>query len=330
MRERDDDIAPLVKRLRADLRAAARGLGSHEIRYYVDLYYQLQEYRKAAANQRRGGADGEPTMLFTFVLAAFRALERSIRGALDEYTDQGALSCWAKSQYGIGPVITAGLAAHIDCRVAGTPGAIWRLAGLDPTLVWLGREKATALVADVLGPAKRVTPAHVAAVAARLGIRVETIDRHARKKTGGLTREGLVGAAARRPWNADLKVLSWKIAWCLWHFQARDDCWYGRQLAAKRAELEQANAAGAFAATAAATLQERTIREPVTRGHYEAGRLPPGRVHLRAMRWTVKLFLAHYWQVGREILGLPVPRPFAVDHRGHTRIIAPPGWPVAA
>jgi hypothetical protein len=38
--------------------------------------------------------------------------------------------------YGIGPVIAAGLMAHIDITKCPTVGHIWRFAGLDPTLKW--------------------------------------------------------------------------------------------------------------------------------------------------------------------------------------------------
>ena len=37
---------------------------------------------------------------------------------------------------GIGPVISAGLLAHIDIEKAPTVGHIWRFAGLDPTVKW--------------------------------------------------------------------------------------------------------------------------------------------------------------------------------------------------
>lgn len=42
-----------------------------------------------------------------------------------------------------------------------------------------------------------------------------------------------------------------------------------------------------------------------------------GRRHLTALRITEKLFLSHLWQVWREALGLPTPRPWAEAHGGH-------------
>jgi hypothetical protein len=45
------------------------------------------------------------------------------------------------AQHGIGPVLAAGFIAHIDIRKAKTAGAIWRYAGLDPTVQWLPKTK---------------------------------------------------------------------------------------------------------------------------------------------------------------------------------------------
>ena len=43
---------------------------------------------------------------------------------------------WARSIYGIWPVLAAGLLAHIDIEQAPTVGHIWSFAGLDPTKKW--------------------------------------------------------------------------------------------------------------------------------------------------------------------------------------------------
>jgi hypothetical protein len=44
---------------------------------------------------------------------------------------------------------------------------------------------------------------------------------------------------------------------------------------------------------------------------------PDGRKHLTALRITEKLFLSHLWQVWRQALGLPTPRPWIEAHGGH-------------
>ncbi len=65
-----------------------------------------------------------------------RRLEYNIKKVLDYWTDTSIVGQWAKSQYGVGPVITAGLLAHIDMKIATSPAKVWRFAGLDPTIKW--------------------------------------------------------------------------------------------------------------------------------------------------------------------------------------------------
>ena len=43
--------------------------------------------------------------------------------------------------------------------------------------------------------------------------------------------------------------------------------------------------------------------------------------HLRAMRKTTKIFLSHYWVVGRTLSQLPVSEPYVGDKLGHQHII---------
>ena len=51
-----------------------------------------------------------------------------------------------------------------------------------------------------------------------------------------------------------------------------------------------------------------------------------GHIHNAAKNETVKLLLAHFWQVSRTLEGLPVTEPYAGTILGHTGIIAPFYW----
>jgi len=55
------------------------------------------------------------------------------------YIQDGLCTC--NSITGIGPVITAGLLAHLDITQAPTAGHFWRFAGLDPTCKWEKKTK---------------------------------------------------------------------------------------------------------------------------------------------------------------------------------------------
>lgn len=275
--EREIDVAVIepLQRLDRDLRKAARTLSPAEARYMVDLYYQVQEYRKRAANQDRAMTEsGEPHDLVKWVFGAMHTLENDIKRALDEYSDSQLPGRWARSIVGIGPVISAGLLAHIDIEKAPTVGHIWRFAGLDPTVTW-------------------------------------------EKKT-------------KRPWNAQLKVLTWKIGESFVKVCNNDQDIYGH-IYVTRKELEQArNQQGLYAEQAASVLAAKRIgKDTEAYKAYSQGFLPPAHIHARAKRYAVKLFLAHYHHVAYECrYGAQPPKPYVIEHLGHVDYLRPPGWPI--
>jgi len=135
------DFEP-VMRLSKDVRMAARNLRSREIRYLVDTYYQIQDYRCQLANQIRALKEaGEPTEVVEWLYQQQYGLEQRLKSILNEWTNHNIVASWAKSITGIGPIIAAGLCAHIDITKAPTVGHIWRFAGLDPTVEWLPGQK---------------------------------------------------------------------------------------------------------------------------------------------------------------------------------------------
>ncbi len=63
--------------------------------------------------------------------------------------------------------------------------------------------------------------------------------------------------------------------------------------------------------------------------HAKAGEpLKDGHKHQRAMRKMIKFWLAHLWEVWRELEGYPVRNLYAIDHLGHTHYKPPSefGW----
>jgi hypothetical protein len=83
----------------------------------------------------------EPHTLLAWFADQNELLENQIKRTLDAYSDGHPVGEWMKSIYGIGPVIAAGLLAHIDIEKAPTVGHIWRYAGLDPTSKWESGKK---------------------------------------------------------------------------------------------------------------------------------------------------------------------------------------------
>ena len=135
------------------------------------------------------------------------------------------------------------------------------------------------------------------------------------------------GKGEKRPWNASLKTLCWKIGESFVKVKGNDADVYGKVYDQRKQEEAARNLAGAYADQAAAVLKR-------TPGHaqaatYRRGILPDGHLHARAKRYTTKLFLAHWHQVAYELHhGKPAPKPYIIEHGGHVHFIAPPNWPL--
>lgn len=131
-----------LTRVSRDIKQAAATLSLQEVRYLVDLYYEAQGYRIAAANQVRALQRAEPTpepqSLLVWANSSFRIVEDEIKKGLDVFSrsEASGLGLWLRSIMGIGPVIAAGLLAHVQPGEKSTVGQIWRHAGLDPTVTW--------------------------------------------------------------------------------------------------------------------------------------------------------------------------------------------------
>ena len=135
------------------------------------------------------------------------------------------------------------------------------------------------------------------------------------------------GKGEKRPWNAALKRLCWITGECFVKVSGYDDAFYGHVYAERKAYEAAKNAAGDYADQAVASLaRKRFGDDTAARKHYEAGRLPPARIHLRAQRYACKLFLSHlhevWWRAEHD--GKAPPAPFAIAALGHAHYIAPP------
>lgn len=261
------DQRDLMKLIRQEAKLMTRV----QARYLVDTYYQVQEFRKAAGNQTAALVkSNEPAALTSWVHDEMEGIEKTIAGLLKNFADseQSGMGRWAQGIMGIGPVISAGLIAHIDIEQAPTAGHIWRFAGLDPTTTW--------------------------------------------------------GKGEKRPWNAGLKVLCWKIGESFVKVKGRDDDYYGHLYEVRKAYEAEKNEKGEYADQAARGA-ERVKKSTEAYKFYAQGKLPPGHLHSRAKRWAVKLFIAHWHaEAYRRHYHQEPPLPYALTHLGHAHIIPPP------
>lgn len=265
-----------LNKLKRDIKNAGTTLSKEEARYLVDLYYQMQEYRKASDNQVRQlqkEDNKEPHETLAFFANNFRTLERNIKSVLQVYAESKPIGQWMLSICGIGPVISAGLMANIDITKVQTAGQIQAFAGLDPTREWHKSEK--------------------------------------------------------RPYNARLKTLCWKIGQCFIKVQNNEEDVYGKIFAIRKAYEIERNEKGELADQAKAKLERFNIKKTTDAYKwYSQGKLPPAHINQRASRYAVKIFLSHLFSVWYEMEHKEKPpKPYAIAILNHAHEIPIPNWP---
>jgi len=287
-----------------DIVDAVKTLGEDEVRYLVDSYYVAQENRKRLSSQiRQASKSGEPHEIFRLLLKQTQIVEENTQKALAAYTERKKITIWSRKVYGIGPVIAAGLAAHIDITRAPTVGHIWRYAGLDPTVIW---EK-----------------------------------------------------GKRRPWNAELKGLCWKIGESFMKTCNREDSFYGHIYKQRKLYEWNRNLLGELESEADRKMGRFKIKTSTLAYKWYTGRidpkdaklwianekdwlkvpyqdnsetaknikmLPPAHIRERSKRYAVKLFLSHWHHMAYKFeYGKEPPKPYPIAILGHADFI-PPQW----
>jgi hypothetical protein len=322
---------PLV-RLSKDLKAAAILLSDEEARYLVDSYYQLQKIRVAQGNQvgsmeraklkdavppeeaelaheeaileeQDKKAKKEPhSVLDWFVLNA-QNLEGQMKRALDSYSDSRVEGRWAKTMVGIGPVIAAGLMAHIDMNP-------WSCALRNDKEMEACTEKEPH--PNGLCGRKPLLYAGQIWNFAGIGDPLRTWEK-----------------GQRRPWNAKLKTLTWKIGQSFLKQSTRPNCYYGHLLRQRWEILKTQNERKDFAVAAAAKLEKFKIGKSTDAYKaYIQGFLPPAHVLQRACRYATKIFLSHYHCVAyKATFGKDAALPYAIAVLGHKDYLPIPNPP---
>jgi len=333
----DDDLRPpdkkipeVVVRMTRDIAKAAATMSAKEARFLVDQYYIMQDQRKRSNNQVRAlGEAKEPNSVLVWLAEQDTVLENQLKRAMDEYTKAHPMGKWMRSIYGIGPVLSAGILAHIDISKCPTAGTIWRFAGLDFSVKWESTKETLRILKD---PA--IFPGHpdvrelIPLAAAYFGRKEATLIRYMTDKetnTVMMTLTELAKAIARQPWNAKLKVLCWKIGQSFLKFSNEEKCYYGHLYKQRKAYEVQRNESGGNVELAKVLILD--IENHATEA-YKAllkGKLPPGQLDARAQRWAVKIFLSHLHAAWYKVhFKTDPPKPFAIAILGHAHEIPPP------
>jgi hypothetical protein len=317
------EVLESVQRLSKDLVLASTKLGDHEVRFLVDAFYIMQDDRKRANSQELAFGEEEPHEIVTWLKNQSHTLEKQILRALEKYTDDHVLGTWMKSNYGVGPVISAGILSHIDIKLSPTAGTIWRRAGLDPTVKWPSRDDAMKWVqATTKEMPKLRGSALVIYASEHWGRSYKVLHRILDHKTK-FTNEELAKALSRMPWNPKLKVLCFKIGQCFMKFHNHPDCYYGHIYRERKDQEIMRNERGDYRENALA-LASRFGRDTEAYKSYSVGKYPPAHIDARARRYAVKLFLAHFHEEGyRRIMHREPPKPYPIAVLGHTHYIPP-------
>lgn len=321
-------MSEAIARLSKDLAKAARELGPREVRFLVDEYYTMQKQRIRGHNQVRAMTDDsrEPHELLRWYAEQSASLENQIKRALGKYVESNDIGVWMTAQHGIGPVIAAGLLAHIDITKAPTVGHIWRFAGLDSKVIWPSAAAAKEWLESrgLRGKLKEPVGETIRLAADHFGRRTDTLTRFASDDgKHDITVSRLATALARKPFNGKLKTLCWKIGESFVKFKGSESCFYGKLFEQRKAQEVAKNQRKEFADQAEATLRKHPTH--AQKDVYEEGMLPDGRIHLRAQRYAVKIFLSHLHGIWYEHhFKEKPPKPFVIEHLGHTDYIPPP------
>jgi hypothetical protein len=238
--DNDNFDFPMFTNFARDVRSMSSNLDSSSARKLVDSYYVLQENRIAfTAQSRELQSKNSPHELISFIAHNLQIMEKALKYPLENFSKSTLAGQWALDQYGIGPILAAGLSAHIDITKAPSVSNVWRYAGLDPTQTWDKGQK--------------------------------------------------------RPYNAQLKTLCWKIGQSFMKYSSKDQCFYGQLYLKDKNRRIAKNKAGDYA-DAILGIQN----------------LSDAQIDAQSRRYAVKIFLSHYHSIAYqdyygEIPVLPYP-----------------------
>lgn len=356
-----ETIGEALNAIVKDMRKSSMLLDKKQTRYLVDTYYLIQGQRKRTGNQIIAlRKSGEPTDTLELLFSINKSLEAFIKKVLDYATSQTQIGQWLREITGIGPVLAAGLTAHIDINIAKTSGAIWRFAGYDVTLKWVGAEESKkwidewiAAQATERGVTKKtiisegVTNDLLLAASEFCGQKAETLYKNAvkfsekfkevKRETIGedgeiiettekepvATFESFRKAMSLCPFNRKLKTICWLIGKSFQKSCNNPKSLYGRLYKSRKAWEKERSDRGVYKDQALARAEE-VGKGTQAYGWYSKGQLSPAHIDERARRWAVKIFLAHLFEVWHKMEFKKEPvKPYVIAYLNHVHEIMP-------
>lgn len=284
------------------------GITDNQARYLVDTYYTIQKARIRTGNQTKGlerdakksGNEPEPHEALDTFARDFAVHEDNIKRVLNGYVAFHPMAWFFENTLGVGPVLAAGLLAHIDIARCPTVGHIWSFAGLNPNTSWDKGQKRpwnTGLkticwkIGDSFVKLSGRADSYYSQV-----YRQRKAEEWRRNIAGELQDEA-TASMAKKKYGKSTDQYAWYTGACD---------------AAKVAELLETGA----------TLSPTACKADEGRG---IPMLSPGHIDARARRYAVKLFLSHFHECWyRQHFGEEPPKPFAISIQGHAHYLPPP------
>lgn len=125
----------------------------------------------------------------------------------------------------------------------------------------------------------------------------------------------------KRPWNASLKTLCWKLGESFVKVSGKDDAFYGK-IYLQRKDYENAKNDNGDYREQAVEGAKRVGKNTEAYKSYKEGKLPKGHIHARAKRYAVKLFLSHWHEQNYQFTyGEKPPLPYPIAILGHAHKI---------
>lgn len=292
---------PVLARMTRDMRQAAAIMSDQEARFLVDSYYSMQTSRireagriRAMQKKAKAEAEGKP----------IERIEREEVTIEEEET---------KSDVGEPHTVIAWLFDNSWLLETAVKGALQKYAEASPVGRWamgihgIGPVISAGLISylDPTWP----TVGHIYSFC-------------------GLNPTVQWKKGKKRPWSASAKQVAFKVGHSMMMRHKNPKCIYGQLYAARKRKEALINERGGFADVAKQTLAEKDFdKDTEAYKAYIVGKLPKGRIELRARRYSTKLFLSHWHAVAHwHATGQAVPLPYAIMHKGHAHYLPPPNF----
>ena len=296
----------LSKDIKSELKTI-ESISKAEIKTLVNLYYQVQAFRKASREQIRSIEQGRSgsnktdgnIAILDWANKNMAVIEKGIVDSLELIALSSKVGQWLYSIIGIGPVLAAGLMSYFDISKAKYATAFHSYGGLnDNNRPWLGKEKSTNIINNILDGSKTITNDHVIKIAAATQWKYEYLVNNAYDQAKDKwSKADLIKACAKVPYNRDLKTLLWKVG-DQFHWNINNpNSLYGTLMSQRLTQETIKNNNGEFADQAAEKLKNFNISKSTTAYKaYSQGKLPDAHLIARAARWTEKIFVSHLFE----------------------------------